>query len=40
MNVWVFVYFTQDKGQEALWSLATVVAGGVAYYVSRRGRRG
>jgi APA family basic amino acid/polyamine antiporter len=39
MNVWVFVYFTQDKGQEALWSLATVVAGGVAYYLSRRGAR-
>lgn len=39
MNVWVFVYFTQIRGQEAFWSLVTVLAGVVAYYVSRRGTR-
>jgi APA family basic amino acid/polyamine antiporter len=39
MNAWVFVYFARDRGSEALWSLATVVAGLVAYLLTRRGRR-
>ena len=38
MNGWVFVYFAQLRGKEALWSLATVLAGLAAYYVSRRQR--
>ncbi len=32
MNVWVFAYFAQSKGQEALWSLATVLVGAVMYH--------
>jgi APA family basic amino acid/polyamine antiporter len=39
MNIWVFVYFAQSKGQEALWSLATVLTGAVMYhfYIRKRG---
>ncbi len=42
MNIWVFIYFAQSKGQEALWSLATVLAGAVMYhfYIRKRGPEG
>jgi len=40
MNAWVVFYFAQDNLKEALWSLATVLAGGVAYHFSRRGQTG
>jgi APA family basic amino acid/polyamine antiporter len=40
MNAWVFVYFARGRGSEAVWSLLTVVGGGVAYYLSRRGGKG
>ena len=36
MNAWVFVYFVQQRGTIAFWSLATVLAGVVAYHFSRR----
>jgi APA family basic amino acid/polyamine antiporter len=36
VNLFVFVYFTVDKSWEALWSLLTIAAGGVAYYLYRR----
>jgi APA family basic amino acid/polyamine antiporter len=38
MNIWVFIYFAQSKGQEALWSLATIVVGALVYhfYVRRQ----
>jgi APA family basic amino acid/polyamine antiporter len=39
MNIWVFVFFAQSKGQEALWSLATVLTGALMYhfYIRKRG---
>ena len=39
MNIWVFIYFAQSKGQEALWSLATIVVGALVYhfYVRKQG---
>jgi basic amino acid/polyamine antiporter, APA family len=37
MNAWVFVYFARSRGTVALWSLATVLAGAIAYHLSRRG---
>ena len=39
MNGWVFVYFARLRGTEAFWSLATVLAGVAAYYLSRTRRR-
>ena len=36
VNLLVFVYFVLDKSWEALWSLLTIVAGGVAYHLYRR----
>ena len=36
VNLLVFVYFVVDKSWEALWSLATILAGGVAYHFYRR----
>jgi hypothetical protein len=39
MNLWVFLYFVQLQGREALWSLLTVAAGAVIYQVFLRGRR-
>jgi hypothetical protein len=38
-GIWVFAYFAQSKGQEALWSLATVLAGAVMYhfYIRKQG---
>jgi len=36
VNMLVFVYFAVDKSWEALWSLLTIVAGGVAYHFYRR----
>lgn len=38
MNAWVFLYFVQDKGSVAFWSLMTIGAGLVAYHFSGRGR--
>lgn len=39
MNAWVFVYFAQARGNEAIWSLLTVLAGFGAYFLSRRTRQ-
>jgi len=39
MNLWVFLYFVQLQGREALWSLLTVAAGALLYQVFLRGRR-
>ena len=36
MDAWVFTYFAQSRGREALWSLVTVLGGVAAYYLSRR----
>jgi APA family basic amino acid/polyamine antiporter len=36
MDAWVFAYFAQSRGREALWSLVTVLGGVAAYYLSRR----
>lgn len=38
MNVWVFLYFVQLQGREALWSLLTVVGGALIYRFYIRGR--
>jgi hypothetical protein len=38
MNVWVFLYFVQERKWEAFWSLLTVVAGALAYQLSQRRR--
>ena len=38
MNVWVFIYFAQGRGQEALWSLLTVVGGALIYHFYIRKR--
>jgi APA family basic amino acid/polyamine antiporter len=35
-NLLVFVYFAQDKSWQALWSLLTILAGGVAYHFYAR----
>lgn len=38
MNLWVFLYFVQLQGREALWSLLTVVGGAVIYRLYIRDR--
>jgi APA family basic amino acid/polyamine antiporter len=38
MNVWVFIYFVQERQWEAFWSLLTVVAGAVTYQLYQRRR--
>ncbi len=38
MNLWVFLYFVQLQGQEALWSLLTVAGGALIYRFYIRGR--
>jgi APA family basic amino acid/polyamine antiporter len=38
INVWVFVYFAQLRRLEALWAVATVVAGAVVYQIYARAR--
>jgi APA family basic amino acid/polyamine antiporter len=38
INVWVFVYFAQLRRLEALWALATVVAGALVYRFYARAR--
>ena len=37
-NMLVFVYFALDRSWEALWSLLTIFAGGLAYRLFRRSR--
>jgi APA family basic amino acid/polyamine antiporter len=38
MNLWVFLYFVQLQGREALWSLLTVAGGAIIYRFYIRGR--
>jgi APA family basic amino acid/polyamine antiporter len=38
MNVWVFVFFVQERRWEALWSLLTVLAGALIYHFYIRHR--
>ena len=38
MNAWVFVYFAQLRGWEALWSLLTVAGGALSYHLYFRRR--
>jgi APA family basic amino acid/polyamine antiporter len=36
VNLLVFLYFALDKSWQALWSLLTIVAGGLAYHLYSR----